>query len=107
MGLGQRGVDMDHAQELAQEDIRHVLVVVATRHGTTLVLIVHVGIAVNMTQKDVILAPVHPILDLHAEIVTFNQHVPSTAPKVICLLPVLYGEKDVPGIQIQITRTIL
>ena len=61
MGIGPRGVDMDHAQELVQEDIRHVLVVVATRHGTTLALIVHVGITVNMTQEDVILAPVHHV----------------------------------------------
>ena len=50
MGLGRRGVDMDHAQELVEEDIVHVLVVVATRHGTTLALIVPVEIAVNMTQ---------------------------------------------------------
>ena len=50
MGLGRHGVDMDHAQELVEEDTRHVLVVVATRHGTTLALIVLAGIAVNMTQ---------------------------------------------------------
>ena len=61
MGLGRRGVDMDHAQDLVVEDIGHVLVVVTTRHGTTLVLIVPVGIAANMTQEDVILAPVHQV----------------------------------------------
>jgi hypothetical protein len=50
MGLGRHGVDMDHAQELVEEDTRHVLVDVTTRHGTTLALIVPVEIAVNMTQ---------------------------------------------------------
>jgi hypothetical protein len=49
MGLGRHGVDMDHAQELVEEDTRHVLVDVTTRHGTTLALIVPVEIAVNMT----------------------------------------------------------
>jgi len=61
MGLGRRGVDMDRVQEFVQEDTRRVLVVVTTRHGTTLVLIVPVGIAANMTQEDVILAPVHQV----------------------------------------------
>ena len=61
MGLGRHGVDMDRAQELVEEDTRHVLVDVTTRHGTTLALIVPVEIAVNMTQKDVILVDVHQV----------------------------------------------
>ena len=60
MGLGRRGVDMGHAQELVQ-DTRHVLVGVTTRHGTTLALIVPVGITVNMKHVDVILSTVHQV----------------------------------------------
>ena len=61
MGLGRHGVDMDHAQELVEEDTRHGIVVVTTRHRTTLALIVPVEIAANMTQEDVILVDVHQV----------------------------------------------